>query len=304
MTKTSLSRAVAIALTAGLLSAPALASELTGTLKKIKESGTITLGHRDASIPFSYFGSDPRQPEGYSHDLQLKVVEAIKQQLDMPALKVRYNLVTSQTRIPLVQNGTVDLECGSTTNNVERQLQVDFSVGIFEVGTRLLARKGAGIDDFADLKGKNVVTTAGTTSERLLKSMNAEQEMGMNIISAKDHGESFLMLESGRAVAFMMDDALLYGEMAKAKNPADWAVVGTPQSSEIYGCMLRKGDPAFKQLVDGAITATFKSGEVTAIYDKWFMQPIPPKGLNLNFPMSAELKKLIANPTDKAAEQL
>lgn len=304
MTTSTLSRAVAVALAATLLSAPALAEELTGTLKKIKESGTITLGHRDASIPFSYYGENPQQPEGYSHDLQMKVVEAIKQQLDMPELKVRYNLVTSQTRIPLVQNGTVDLECGSTTNNVERQQQVDFSVGIFEVGTRLLTKKTSGVSDFADLKGKNVVTTAGTTSERLLKIMNAEQQMGMNIISAKDHGESFLMLESGRAVAFMMDDALLYGEMAKAKKPADWAVVGTPQSFEIYGCMLRKGDPAFKQVVDGAISATYQSGEVSAIYDKWFMQPIPPKGLNLNFPMSAELKKLIATPTDKAAEQL
>ncbi len=304
MTISTLSRAVAIALTAGLLSAPALAAELTGTLKKIKESGSITLGHRDASIPFSYYGENPQQPEGYSHDLQMKVVEAIKQQLDMPELKVRYNLVTSQTRIPLVQNGTVDLECGSTTNNVERQQQVDFSVGIFEVGTRLLTKKTSGVSDFADLKGKNVVTTAGTTSERLLKIMNAEQQMGMNIISAKDHGESFLMLESGHALAFMMDDALLYGEMAKAKQPADWTVVGTPQSFEIYGCMLRKGDPAFKQVVDGAIAATYQSGEVTAIYDKWFMQPIPPKGLNLNFPMSAELKKLIATPTDKAAEQL
>ena len=304
MTKSTLSRAVAIALAATLLSAPALAAELTGTLKKIKESGSITLGHRDASIPFSYFGNDPSQPIGYSHDLQLKVVEAIKQQLDMPELKVRYNLVTSQTRIPLVQNGTVDLECGSTTNNIERQRQVDFSVGIFEVGTRLLAKKSSGIEDFAQLKGKNVVTTAGTTSERLLKIMNAEQRMGMNIISAKDHGESFLMLESGRAVAFMMDDALLYGEMAKAKKPDDWAVVGTPQSFEIYGCMMRKGDPAFKQVVDNAISATFNSGEITAIYDKWFMQPIAPKNLNLNFPMSDELKKLIAAPTDKSAEQI
>nr|WP_298143643.1 glutamate/aspartate ABC transporter substrate-binding protein [uncultured Pseudomonas sp.] len=293
-----------MALAATLLSAPVLAAELTGTLKKIKESGTITLGHRDASIPFSYFGNDPSQPMGYSHDLQMKVVEAIKQQLGMPELKVRYNLVTSQTRIPLVQNGTVDLECGSTTNNVERQQQVDFSVGIFEVGTRLLAKKSSGIEDFAQLKGKNVVTTAGTTSERLLKIMNAEKQMGMNIISAKDHGESFLMLESGRAVAFMMDDALLYGEMAKAKKPDDWAVVGTPQSFEIYGCMLRKGDPAFKQVVDGAISATYKSGEITSIYDKWFMQPIAPKNLNLNFPMSNELKKLIATPTDKSAEQI
>ena len=304
MTKSTLSRAVGIALAATLLSAPVLAEELTGTLKKIKESGSITLGHRDASIPFSYFGNDPSQPIGYSHDLQLKVVEAIKQKLDMPELKVRYNLVTSQTRIPLVQNGTVDLECGSTTNNIERQRQVDFSVGIFEVGTRLLAKKSTGVSDFADLKGKNVVTTAGTTSERLLKIMNAEQKMGMNIISAKDHGESFLMLESGRALAFMMDDALLYGEMAKAKKPDDWAVVGTPQSLEIYGCMMRKGDPAFKQVVDGAISATFNSGEITAIYDKWFMQPIAPKNLNLNFPMSDELKKLIAAPTDKSAEQI
>lgn len=292
------------AITAALLSTSLQAAELTGTLKKIKDSGTITLGHRDASIPFSYLGNDPRQPVGYSHDLQLKAVEAIKQELGMPELKVRYNLVTSQTRIPLVQNGTVDLECGSTTNNVERQQQVDFSVGIFEVGTRLLTKKTSGVSDFADLKGKNVVTTAGTTSERLLKAMNADQQMGMNIISAKDHGESFLMLESSRAVAFMMDDALLYGEMAKAKKPADWAVVGTPQSFEIYGCMLRKGDLAFKQVVDRAISSTFSSGDIHAIYATWFQQPVPPKGLTLNLPMSAELQKLIANPTDKAAEQL
>lgn len=297
-------RVLSAAIAAALIASPVFATELTGTLKKIKESGTITLGHRDASIPFSYFGDNPELPVGYSHDLQLKVVEALKQQLDMPDLKVRYNLVTSQTRIPLVQNGTVDLECGSTTNNVERQQQVDFSVGIFEVGTRLLAKKTSGVNDFADLKGKNVVTTAGTTSERLLKIMNAEKKMGMNIISAKDHGESFLMLESGRALAFMMDDALLYGEMAKAKQPTDWAVVGTPQSFEIYGCMVRKGDAGFKQVVDDAISATFKSGEINGIYDRWFMQPIPPKNLNLNFPMSDELKKLIAEPTDKAAEQI
>ena len=297
-------RVLSAAIAAALIASPAFASELTGTLKKIKDSGTITLGHRDASIPFSYFGDNPQQPVGYSHDLQLKVVEAIKQELGLPELKVRYNLVTSQTRIPLVQNGTVDLECGSTTNNIERQRQVDFSVGIFEVGTRLLTKKTSGVNDFPDLKGKNVVTTAGTTSERLLKIMNAEKKMGMNIISAKDHGESFLMLESGRALAFMMDDALLYGEMAKAKQPADWVVVGEPQSFEIYGCMVRKGDAGFKQVVDGAISAAFASGEVNAIYDKWFMQPVPPKNLNLNFPMSEELKKLIANPTDKSAEQI
>ncbi|MGG2398188.1 glutamate/aspartate ABC transporter substrate-binding protein [Pseudomonas sp. SH1-B] len=297
-------RVLSVAIAAAVLSTPALAEELTGTLKKIKDTGSITLGHRDSSIPFSYFGDNSRKPIGYSHDLQLKVVEALKQELGLPDLKVRYNLVTSQTRIPLVQNGTVDLECGSTTNNVERQQQVDFSVGIFEVGTRLLARNSSGIKDFDDLKGKNVVTTAGTTSERLIKSMNAEKQMGMNVISAKDHGESFLMLESNRAVAFMMDDALLAGEMAKAKKPDDWSVVGTPQSFEIYGCMLRKGDEGFKKVVDKAISDTFASGEINDIYNKWFQQPVPPKGLNLNFPMSDELKQLIAKPTDKSAEQI
>ena len=290
------------AIAAALISTPVLAEELTGTLKKIKESGTITLGHRDASIPFSYIADASGVPMGYSHDIQLKIVEAIKKDLDLPDLKVKYNLVTSQTRIPLVQNGTVDVECGSTTNNVERQQQVDFSIGIFEVGTRLLSKKDSKYKDFDDLKGKNVVTTAGTTSERILKAMNADKQMGMNVISAKDHGESFQMLESGRAVAFMMDDALLAGEMAKAKKPGDWEVTGTAQSYEIYGCMVRKGDAPFKKAVDDAIVATFKSGDINAIYNKWFMSPVPPKGLNLNFPMSDKLKELIQNPTDKAAE--
>ena len=290
------------AIAAALISTPVFAAELTGTLKKIKESGTITLGHRDSSIPFSYIADASGKPVGYSHDVQLAIVEGLKKQLDMPDLKVKYNLVTSQTRIPLVQNGTVDVECGSTTNNVERQQQVDFSVGIFEIGTRLLSKKDSPYKDFADLKGKNVVTTAGTTSERILKAMNADKQMGMNVISAKDHGEAFNMLESGRAVAFMMDDALLAGEMAKAKKPGDWAVTGTPQSYEIYGCMMRKGDPDFKKAVDDAIVATYKSGEINKIYDRWFQQPIPPKGLNLQFPMSDELKALIANPTDKPAD--
>ena len=289
------------AIAVALISAPVFADELTGTLKKIKESGTITLGHRDSSIPFSYIADASGKPVGYSHDIQLAIVDGIKKDLGLPELKVKYNLVTSQTRIPLVQNGTVDVECGSTTNNAERGQQVDFSVGIFEIGTRLLSKKDSTYKDFADLKGKNVVTTAGTTSERILKSMNADKQMGMNVISAKDHGEAFNMLESGRAVAFMMDDALLAGEMAKAKKPDDWAVTGTPQSYEIYGCMVRKDDPAFKKAVDDAIVAIYKSGEINKIYAKWFTQPIPPKGLNLNFPMSEELKALLANPNDKPA---
>lgn len=292
------------AIAVALMSTPVFAAELTGTLKKIKESGTVTLGHRDSSIPFSYIADASGKPVGYSHDIQLAIVEGLKKQLDMPDLKVKYNLVTSQTRIPLVQNGTVDVECGSTTNNAERAQQVDFSVGIFEIGTRLLSKKDSAYKDFADLKGKNVVTTAGTTSERILKSMNADKQMGMNVISAKDHGESFQMLESGRAVAFMMDDALLAGEMAKAKKPTDWAVTGTPQSFEVYGCMVRKGDPDFKKAVDDAIVGIYKSGEINKIYETWFTKPIPPKGLNLMFPMSDKVKELIANPNDKPAPEV
>ncbi|CAD5200759.1 glutamate/aspartate ABC transporter substrate-binding protein [Pseudomonas sp. FEN] len=291
------------AIAVALISTPVFAAELTGTLKKIKDSGTITLGHRDSSIPFSYIADASGKPVGYAHDIQLAIVDGIKKDLGLPELKVKYNLVTSQTRIPLVQNGTVDVECGSTTNNAERAQQVDFSVGIFEIGTRLLSKKDSPYKDFADLKGKNVVTTAGTTSERILKSMNADKQMGMNVISAKDHGEAFNMLESGRAVAFMMDDALLAGEMAKAKKPDDWAVTGTAQSYEIYGCMVRKDDPAFKKAVDDAIVGLYKSHEIDKIYAKWFTQPIPPKGLNLNFPMSDELKALLANPNDKPAPE-
>ncbi|KKA08870.1 ABC transporter [Pseudomonas ogarae] len=289
------------AIAAIIISPSLMAAELTGTLKKIKESGTITVGHRDSSIPFSYIADASGMPIGYSQDIQLRIIEAIRKELDLPNLKVKYNLITAQNRIPLVQNGTVDLECGSTTNNAERAQQVDFSVGIFEASTRLLSKKDSVYQDFDNLKGRNVVTTAGGTSERLLKSMNAEKQMGMNIISGKDIGESFQMLESGRAVAFMQDDALLAGERAKARNPGEWAVTGTAQSQDMYGCMMRKGDEPFKKVVDNTIRAIFSSGDINAIYDKWFNQPIPPKGLNLNFPMSPELKELIANPVDKPA---
>jgi glutamate/aspartate transport system substrate-binding protein len=287
----------------GLVSSTAQGQALTGTLKKIKDTNTISLGHRDSSIPFAYLDNTQR-PVGYSMDIAQAIIDEIKKELKLPGLKVTYNLVTSQTRIPLIQNGTVDCECGSTTNNIERQQQVAFSLGIFKIGTQLLVKKKSGIKDFPDLAGKNVVTTAGTTSERILKKMNEEKGMKMKVITAKDHGESFLILESNRAVAFMMDDALLAGEMAKARNPADWAIVGKPQSFEIYGCMLRNGDPEFKKVVDAAIAGLYKSGKINGIYAKWFMQPIPPKNLNLHFPMSDDLKRLLANPTDKSAEQL
>ena len=289
----------ALALCASLVP-PAFAQE-SATLAKIKSSGTIALGHRESSIPFSYY-DDKQQVVGYSQELMLKVVDAVKAELKLPALALKLTPVTSQNRIPLIQNGTIDIECGSTTHNSERARQVAFSNTIFIIGTRLMTKKESGIKDFPDLAGKNVVTTAGTTSERLIRKMNEEKKLGMNIISAKDHGESFLTLETGRAVAFMMDDALLYGELAKAKRPADWAVVGTPQSFEAYGCMMRKDDPGFKKLVDAALAKAMTSGEAEAIYKKWFTQPIPPKGLNLNFPPSDAMLKLFKAPNDKAFE--
>ncbi|MBK6654709.1 glutamate/aspartate ABC transporter substrate-binding protein [Zoogloea sp.] len=289
----------ALALCASLVP-PAFAQE-SATLAKIKSSGTIALGHRESSIPFSYY-DDKQQVVGYSQELMLKVVDAVKAELKLPALALKLTPVTSQNRIPLIQNGTIDIECGSTTNNTERARQVAFSNTIFIIGTRLMTKKESGIKDFPDLAGKNVVTTAGTTSERLIRKMNEEKKLGMNIISAKDHGESFLTLETGRAVAFMMDDALLYGELAKAKRPADWAVVGTPQSFEAYGCMMRKDDPGFKKLVDAALAKAMTSGEAEAIYKKWFTQPIPPKGLNLNFPPSDAMLKLYKAPNDKPFE--
>jgi glutamate/aspartate transport system substrate-binding protein len=294
-------RLIATALTCSFLAFPAFAAEPTGTLKKIKDNGSISLGHRESSIPFSYY-DDKQQVIGYSHEIMLKAVDAVKAELKLANLQIKTVPVTSQNRIPLIQNGTIDIECGSTTNNLERQKQVSFSNTIFIIGTRLLTKKDSGIQDFADLAGKNVVTTAGTTSERLLRKMNDDKKMGMNIISAKDHGESFLTLETGRAVAFMMDDALLYGELAKAKKPSEWAVVGTPQSREAYGCMLPKDDVAFKKVVDDAIAKVMTSGEAEKIYAKWFLNTIPPKGLNLNFPLSDDMKALYKAPSDKAFE--
>jgi glutamate/aspartate transport system substrate-binding protein len=275
------------------------AEELTGTLKKIKDAGFISVGHRESSIPFSYY-DDKNEVVGYSQELVMMVVDAVKKKLNLPNLEVKLIPVTSQNRIPLVQNGTIDIESGSTTNNVERQQQVSFSDTMFIIGTRLLVKKDSGIKDFPDLKGKNVVVTAGTTSERLIREMNAKNNMGMNIISAKDHGESFLTLQSGRAAAFMLDDALLAGERAKARRPDDWVIVGTPQSKEAYGMMVRKGDDQFKKLADETIAKAETSGEAAKLYQKWFQSPIPPKGLNLDLPLSDDMKELFKNPNDKA----
>jgi glutamate/aspartate transport system substrate-binding protein len=293
-------KAALVLATFGLVAASAHAQD-AGTLRKIKDTGVISLGYRESSIPFSYY-DDKQNVIGYSQDFALKIVNALKVKLNMPNLKVKLVPVTSQNRIPLVQNGTVDLECGSTTNNAERQQQVAFSNTIFVIGTRLLTKRDSGIKDFADLKGKTVVTTAGTTSERLLRKMNQDRGMGMSIISAKDHGESFATLSTGRAAAFMMDDALLAGDRAKSGDSDEFVIVGTPRSHEAYGCMMRKDDPEFKKVADEAIAKVETSGEGNAIYKKWFESPIPPNGLNLNFPESDGMKALFKNPNDKAID--
>ncbi|HVI23892.1 MAG TPA: glutamate/aspartate ABC transporter substrate-binding protein [Myxococcales bacterium] len=292
-------RSLALAI---VLALPASAAgDLGPTLQKIKESGIVAVGHRESSIPFSYY-DDRQQVVGYSQDFALAIVDALKKELNAPSLQVKLVPVTSQNRIPLVQNGTVDIECGSTTNNLERQQQVAFSNSLFIVRTRLLTRKNSGVKDVPDLAGKNAVVTAGTTSERLLRKLNEEKKLGIKITSAKDHGESFLILESGRAAAFMLDDVLLFGELAKARNRDDWTVTGSPQSREAYGCSMRKGDAKFKAVVDKTVALLETSGEAEKIYEKWFLHPIPPKGLNLNFPLSDEMKALFKNPNDKALE--
>jgi len=291
----NLSRLACIAFACATLAAPALAQD--GTLKKIKDSGSITIGHRDASIPFSYY-DDKQQPVGYAVDLCLGIVAAVKNELKMPNLKVNYQLVTSANRIPLMANGTIDLECGSTTNNLDRQKQVWFTITHFVTANRWVAKKAANIKSLADLKGKTIVSTAGTTNIKQITEINAAQNLGMNIISANGHPEAFQMVETGRAVAFVMDDILLYSLAAQSRTPGDYAISPEALSVEPYGIMLRKDDTAFKKVVDAAMVQIYKSGQINAIYDKWFLKPIPPKGLNLNVPISDQFKKVIVHPTD------
>ena len=284
-----------VTLGALLIAAPAIAQE--GTLKKIKDTNTITLGHRDASIPFSYF-DDKQMPVGYAMDLCGKIVEAVKAELKMPNLQVKLNPVTSATRIPLMANGTVDLECGSTTNNLERQKQVAFTITHFVTANRFVSKKAANLKTLDDLKGKTIVSTSGTTNIKQITELNGQKNLAMNIISANGHPEAFQMVETGRAVAFVMDDILLYSLAAQSRSPKDYAISPEALSVEPYGIMLRKGDDAFKKVADAEMTRIMKSGEINAIYGKWFLKPIPPKGINLNVPMSAQFKKVVANPTD------
>ncbi len=270
----------------------------SGTLGKIARTGTINLGHRESSVPFSYF-DERRQVVGYSHDLMLAVVESIRKELKLPALTVRLVPITSQNRIPLVQNGAVDLECGSTTHNRERARQAGFSVSIFQTSSRLLTRVDSGIAQLSDLKGRRVVVTAGTTSERQLMLQGEALGMSFNTLAAADHGEAFLQLQNRNAVAFLMDEAMLYGLRAKADHPEHWHVVGTPMATEVYACMFRKEDPAFKAVVDRSLTQLMTSGEALKTYRRWFQAPIPPKGLNLNWPAPEALLELYRNPHDR-----
>lgn len=268
-----------------------------GRLDRIKTTGEVALGFRDSSIPFSYL-DDKQQPIGYSMDICRGVVDALKKQLGLPQLKTKLVPVTSSTRIPLVANGTVDLACGSATNNEARQKQVSFAPTMFVTATRFAALKKSNVKDLDDFKGKTVVSTAGTSNIRWLTQVNAEKNLGMRIIPAKDHAEAFLMVGSGRAVAFFMDDVLLAGLAASSRNPDEWMISANAYTLEPYGIIEPKNDPQFKEAVDNAVKAMMKDGTVDKLYNKWFMQAIPPKNINLNLPMSEELKRVFANPTD------
>ncbi len=284
---------------AGALAAgQASAQELTGTLKKIKETGTITIGYRESSVPFSYL-DDNQKPVGFAMDICAAIVAAVKSNLKLDKLEVKYNPVTSATRIPLIANGTVDLECGSTTNNVDRQKQVSFTNTHFLTASRFVSKKASNIKSIADLAGKTVVSTSGTTNIKQVTEANAAKGLNINIVPAKDHAEAFLMVETDRAAAFVMDDILLASLVAGSKDPKAYVISEDAFSlPEPYGIMLRRDDAPFKAVADGATAALYKSPEIVTVYNKWFLSPIPPKSLNLNVPLGAPLKKAFAAPTD------
>ncbi len=276
----------------------AQAQDLTGTLQKVKETGTVTMGVRDSSVPFSYL-DDKQQPVGFAIDVCLKVVDAVKVRLALPGLKVVMTPVTSATRIPLLANGTIDLECGSTTNNAARQQQVAFSNTYFLTASKFVSKAAAGITGIDGLKGKTVVSTSGTTNIVQLNAANTARALNLNILTAKDHAESFLLMETGRAAAFVMDDVLLASLVASSKEPSAYRISDDAFSQpEPYAIMLRKDDPQFKALVDATTAALFRSPEGTALYNRWFTQPIPPRNLNLNLPMAPGLARAFQNPSD------
>ncbi len=282
-----------------LLGPSAAWSQSSPTLDKVKATGVVAIGTREASIPFNYL-DDKNQQAGLSWEIALKVVDALRSRLNMPDLRINPVNVTPQTRIPLVANGTLDLECSSTTNNTERQRQVSFSNTFFVVGSRLLVRKDSGIRDWPDIAGKNVVVSAGTTAERILRKLSSDNNWQVNVVLAKDISENFLMVETGRAVAAMQDDVILFSNIARARNPALWQVVGAPQQREAYACMLRKDDAVFKAMVDGIIADLMRSGGYEALYTKYFLKPIAVKGgITVNLPLSDDMTALIRDPNDR-----
>jgi glutamate/aspartate transport system substrate-binding protein len=284
------------------LTTPATAEELGPTLQKIKDNKVFTIGHREASVPLSYLDGE-QKPVGFSVELCGLVAEKIKAKLGMPDLRVSYLPVASSTRIPLVSNGTIDIECGSTANNIPRQQQVAFSVTTFAPQFRWIALKESGLKTTDDLKGKTVILTAGSNTNAFVQKLNTDNGLGLTFLQGKDHAESFLYVETKRAAAFMEDDILLAGLKANSKNPDAFVFLQDEYPSEPYALMFRKDDKPFKQLVDEALTEAMRSGQYTKLYAKWFESPIPPKGINLSFPMSEKLKGLIANPSDKANGQ-
>jgi glutamate/aspartate transport system substrate-binding protein len=291
-------RMMSLAVAAAAFATQAGAQELAGTLKKVKDTGTITIGYRDSSIPFSYL-DDNQKPIGFAIDICRVIVDGVKAELKLDKLQVEFTPVTSSTRIPLLANGTIDLECGSTTNNPERLKQVSFTNTHFLTATRYVSKKASKLASIADLKGKSVASSSGTTNIKQLTEANAARNLGINIIPAKEHAESFLMVETDRAVAAVLDDILLASFVAGSKDPSAYVISKDAFSKpEPYGIMMRKDDPAFKKVVDAATSALYKSADGQKLYDKWFMQKIPPKGLNLNTPIGAELKHEFANPSD------
>ena len=284
-----------------LLAFAAHAEELKGTLRKIHDDNAIALGVHESSVPFAYSDGHDRTV-GYSYAIAMEIVDEIKRELNLPELVVRKVPITPQNRIPLMTNSQIDLECGSTTHTHARDEQVAFSNSFFQYSVRMLVKKQSGIADFRDLAGKPVVTTAGSSDERLLRKLNSDEHLNMRIMSVRDHPEAFEALRTDRASAYVMDEPLLYGNKAEAARPDDYAIVGTPLRQEVYACMLRQGDAPFKKLVDGVIARLETSGVAQKLYETWFSQPIPPRGLNLNYPMSDDMKALFAHPNDKALD--
>lgn len=270
------------------------------TLKKVADSNKITVAYRESSVPFSYLIGSTKAV-GFSVELTDAIIDDVRKKVKKSNLEIAYMPVTSQNRIPLLVNGTYDLECGSTTNNSTRGKDVAFAINHFYTGTRLLVKKSSGVKNYADLAKKTVASTTGTTNSQVIRKYNADKKLDMQVILGKDHDDSLLLVENDRAAAFAMDDILLFGLMANSKNPAALEVVGDALQVEPYSCMLRKDDPEFKKLVDGTLTRLMKSGEFSKLYDKWFMSPIPPKGVNLGLPMSPELKANLKTPSDKPA---